>query len=104
MLGFASLAALPLAAASPAVLVADVQHLSGTGAITFAGTASTGAKTHLSATGVLTFSGGGFVVTRVYRSATGQITFGGDPFLKTAGRPIVFTALPEPFVFRGVPE
>lgn len=100
MLGFAPLAALPLAAVSPSVLVAVEEALSATGAITFAGSASTGLKTPLTATGGLAFAGSGFLITEVYRSGTGAITFGGSPLLRVAGKPWIFTALSESFQFR----
>lgn len=100
MLGFAPLAALPLAAVQPVTLVAIEEALTATGAITFAGSASTGLKTPMTATGAVTFGGSGFLITEVYRSATGAITFGGSPLLRVAGRPLVFTALTESFQFR----
>jgi hypothetical protein len=100
VLGFAPLAALPLAAVQPALIVAVEEQLSATGAITFGGSANAGAIAHLSATGGLTFGGSGFLLTEVYRSATGSITFGGSPLLRVAGKPWVFTALTESFQFR----
>jgi hypothetical protein len=100
MLGFAPLAALPLAAVQPALILAVEEQLSGTGAITFAGSASAGAVTPMTATGVLTFAGSGFLITEVYRSATGAITFAGNPLLRVAGKPWIFTALTDAFQFR----
>jgi hypothetical protein len=100
VLGFAPLAALPLAAGQPALIVAVGEQLSATGAITFGGSASAGAKTPMTATGTITFAGSGFLLTEVYRSATGSITFAGSPMLRVAGKPLVFTALPDSFQFR----
>jgi hypothetical protein len=86
VLGFAPLAALPLAAGHPALIVAVGEQLSATGAITFGGSASAGAKTPMTATGTITFAGSGFLLTEVYRSATGSITFAGSPMLRVAGK------------------
>jgi hypothetical protein len=100
VLGFAPLAALPLASLAIAPLVAVEEQLAATGAITFGGSASAGAKTPMSATGGLTFAGSPFLSAYAHRSATGGITFGGSALLRVAGRPLVFTALPESFQFR----
>lgn len=98
MLGFAPLGALPLGAATALITVSA--PMAATGAITFGGSANAGAKTFLSATGGFVFSGTATPRIEVYRSATGAIQFAGDPLLRVAGKPLVFTALPQSFTFR----
>lgn len=98
MLGFAPLAALPLASVNALVLVELA--LAATGGITFAGSANTGVKTPMVATGGLTFGGSAFATIEIYTGATGGLTFAGSPLLTLAGRPLVFSAVPQPFVFR----
>lgn len=99
MLGFAPLASIPLGAVGAALILVSAP-MTATGAITFGGSANAGAKTFLSASGSLIFSGSAAPRIEVYRSATGAIQFAGDPNLRVAGKPLVFTALPDSFTFR----
>lgn len=99
MLGFAPLAALPLASAGAALVLVSAP-MSATGGITFTGTANAGTKTRMAAAGGLTFGGSATPTIEVYRSATGGITFGGNPVLLTAGEPFQFYAIPDRFDFR----
>lgn len=94
MLGFAPLAALPPG------FIAIAAQASASGGIVFSGSAFIGAVTPMAATGGITFGGSAFVTTHVYRSATGAISFGGSPLLTVAGKPLVFAAIPQAFVFR----
>ena len=99
MLGFAPLAAIPLASAGAALAPIELT-LTATGGITFAGSATMGAVTPMTATGGLTFGGSATPLVKVYTGATGGLTFAGSPLLRLAGRPIEFCAVPQPFVFR----
>jgi hypothetical protein len=121
VLGFAPLAAMPLASTG-SLLVLVAAPMSGTGAITFAGTANASPKFYeaMTATGALTFSGSGNMGLKlpmtatgaislngsgamrieVYTSASGLLQFAGSPFLRVAGKPVAFSALTESFQFR----
>lgn len=102
MLGFAPLAAIPLAA-SAAISSATPTTMSATGGITFGGSANleVGGRLVLSATGGITFGGSAVPLVNIYRSTAGaSIQFGGSPLLRLAGRPIVITAMPDSMIVR----
>lgn len=100
MLGFAPLAAMPLASVNIAALVLVQEQLSATGGITFAGSPYVGAVTPMRATGGLAFAGSATPTIKVYTSATGGIAFSGSSLLTLAGRPLEFFAVPQSYTFR----
>lgn len=52
----------------------------------------------------ITFGGSARPRLRTLRTATGTLTFAGLATGERAGRPIVFTAMAESFVFRAAPD
>ena len=117
MLGFAPLAANPLAALA-AVLVTVSSPITATGGIVFAGTVTSGTTTAITSTGGITLGGspevaigraitatGGITLSGspVWTSlnaqtTTGGITLNGSPTLRSAGRPIPVHAVPQSFI------
>lgn len=123
MLGFAPLAANPLASVLSA-LVAVSGPMDATGGLTFSGSAAWGSFSAATATGGLTFGGSPTLGKGLSISATGGLRFGGSPawsatwdipatggltfsahaILRAAGRPIIISAAHDNFAFRVVPD
>jgi hypothetical protein len=96
MLGFAPLAAAPLASAG-ANLIAVAATLSATITFTISPGGAPGALIPLSATIPLTFTGAGLLTVEQALTATVTISYGGNPVLRLAGRPIRITAQADRF-------
>lgn len=119
MLGFAPIAANPIAALT-AVLITVASPIASTGGIAFGGEATWGQSTAITSTGGLAFGGaatigqgrsieatGGirFSGSPVWTSlnalgASGGITFNGSPTLRAAGKPYPVHAIAESFIIR----
>lgn len=83
-------------------LTADTQQASATASFAFSGTPNADGFTALTATAPVTFNGSATAIMQQMLFADGQITFGGVSDLRTAGKNIKFTAIPQRFTFRGV--
>lgn len=71
------------------------------GSLTFGGSGAlaVGGTLNLEANGQVTFNGSAQPTINIYTGTAGtQIQFGGHPLLRTAGRPIVITALPDSMI------
>lgn len=121
MLGFAPLAANPLASAgsaltsvltgiaatggitfggSPSMDSALYVEITSTGGISFAGAPAISSGRPLNATGGIRFAGSPVWTALAYKSSTGGITFNGSPFLSVAGKPLIIAAVPQSFTVR----
>lgn len=94
MLGFAPLAALPLAAAAASFATATATPISVAGGFAFSGEAAFTIGQVVDACIEITWSGGASVQVREFRSTRSTIRFSGRPVLLTAGKPIVLNVLP----------
>lgn len=103
MLGFGPLGSRPISG-SPYRLIAITAAISATCTLTFSGSASTGLISYISSTVSLTFGGSARWSSLNSISATATLTFDGSARLRVAGRPIVFTAIPDSWNFRAQVE
>lgn len=99
MLGFAPIGSAPIASVLGGLTTVS-EALSASGGITFGGSAGLGLVAPLSSSGGLVFGGAPSLFTDVYTGSSGGLTFGGSPLLRVAGKPYLFNAVPEAFVFR----
>lgn len=100
MLGFAPLAAIPLAA-TLAPLTITQADLSGSTTITFTTAGSAGAFLIAAGEGALTFTPTADLYVDAYSGGTTGLVFGSDADLRLAGDPITFDMVPAALDFRG---